>query len=350
MAFAVAAPIGQGGTYGLFGYSDGILALDEAYPHIPVYDDEGWNAEPPIPNGDITYLDASFYVVAVSAPAHLTLVATGVRIDEQLDGGTQIVTFAAGPARDFYLAASDRFEVTTATVGETAVNSYAFPEHQEHSEYALQVASAALASFSQRFGVYPYTELDILALPMGGALGIEYPGVIGLSLALYDPNAQVSGLPAIDVLESTTAHEVAHQWFYNVVGNDQIDDPWLDEAVVQYATYLYYVDMYGERGAQGYRESWVRRWDRVDGADIPIGMSTGDYDPREYGAIVYGRGPLFVEALAEEMGRDVFDRFLREYYVSHAWSVGTPDSFRGTAEDQCQCDLGRLFEDWVYVP
>jgi len=349
MNVEVSVPTELGGHFGLFGYTEGILALDEAYPLIPVYDDEGWNVEASDHIGDWTYLDASFYLVTVRAPSELTLVASGVVVEEEVADGYQVVTFAAGPARDFYLAASDRYERISATVGETIVNSYAFPEHAESSAYALQVAVSALQGFNTRLGTYPYTELDVLAVPMNAG-GIEYPGAIGMALMLYNESAQVSGLPSRVVLESATAHEVAHQWFYNVVGNDQVDDPWLDEAVVQYATWLYYVDAYGEGAAQGYRDSWVGRWDRVDQAEIPIGLPAREYEPTEYGAIVYGRGPLFIEALAEEMGNEVFDAFLRDYYQTHQWSIGTPESFQRLAEEHCECELDDLFDEWVNGP
>jgi aminopeptidase N len=347
MDFEVEVTQEMAGNYGLFGYFDGVLVLDEFYPAIPVYDDEGWNVEAPPPNADATYFDASFYRVRVTAPASLTIVASGIEVDREGEADSQILTFAAGPARDFYLAASENYTVISEKVGETTVNSYAFPERGEGAELTLQIAIEALKSFNERFGPYPYTEFDVLSTPMQ-ALGIEYPGITGISLALYDPNERVLGLPSPVILESTVAHEVAHQWFYNVVGNDQIDEPWLDEALAQYATWLYYVDVYGEDVAQNYRASWDDRWDRVERADIPIGLPAGTYVGREYGAIVYGRGPLFLAALADRMGQESFDGFLRDYYQTHKWGIGTGEAFKRLAEQHCQCDLTTLFEEWVY--
>jgi aminopeptidase N len=347
MSFVVEVPREMGGNYGLFGYFDGVLVLDEFYPVIPVYDDEEWNVEVPPSNGDVTYFDASFYLVRVTAPDRLTVVASGVEVGREHEADRQIVTFAAGPARDFYLAASDAYTVISQTVGETTVNSYTFAERGEGARLALQYAADALESYNARLGVYPYTEFDVLSTPMR-ALGIEYPGATGIALQLYDPDAVVLGLPSQAILESAVAHEVAHQWFYNAVGNDQVDEPWLDEAVVQYVTGLYYADVYGERGAQGFRDSWYGRWDGVDRADIPIGMPSESYTGAEYGAIVYGRGPLFIAALAEAMGQERFDEFLRDYYGSHQWGIGTADAFKQLAEHHCQCDLTPLFEEWVY--
>jgi hypothetical protein len=245
-------------SYGLFGLFDDVLVLDGFYPVIPVYDDEGWNVKVPPPYGDKTYFDASFYLVRVTAPTNLTVVASGIAVDREREGDNQVLTFAAGPARDFYIAASDNYAVVSKTVGETTVNSYVFPERADEAELTLQFAAGALRSFNERFGVYPYTEFDIVSTPML-AKGMEYPGVVAISLDLYDPDAEVSGLPSRVLLETVVAHEVAHQWFYNAVGNDQVDEPWLDEALVQYATGLYYVDVHGKAAAQQYTSTFTAK-------------------------------------------------------------------------------------------
>ncbi len=346
--FEIQVTFDMGGNYGLFGYFDDVLVLDTFYPVVPVYDDEGWNVEVPPPNGDWPYFDASFYLVRVTAPADLTVVAAGIEIDREQVGDEQVLTIAAGPTRDFYLAASAKYEVVSTTVGETTVNSYAFAERMDRAEFALQVAVDALESFNARFGVYPYTEFDVLSTPML-ALGIEYPGIVGISLRAYDPEETISGAPSQYMLEVALAHEVGHQWFYNVVGNDQMDEPWLDEALTQYVTGLYFLDVHGESEAEQYRGNmWYGYWGGVDQAEIPIGLTADAYAGNEYGPIVYGRGPIFVTALADEMGPETFDAFLRDYYTSNQWGISTSETFRQLAEQHCQCDLSTLFEEWVY--
>jgi aminopeptidase N len=298
--------------------------------------------EVPPPNADTSYYDASFYLVRVTGPADLTIVTSGVEVGRERSGRDQALTFAAGPARDFYIAASDRYDLVSETVGETTVNSYVLAgARDDRAELSIRAAAGALESFGTRFGVYPYTEFDIASTPML-ALGIEYPGVTGITLGLYAPDAEPVAL------EATIVHEIGHQWFYNVVGNDQVDEPWLDEAIVQYVVGLYFVDTYGAEAQQGWQEALYQRWSRVDQAEIPIGMPAGSYEGREYGAIVYGRGPLFIAALAEEMGQDTFDVFLRDYYQTHRWGIGTGETFREMAERHCECDLTAMFEEWVW--
>jgi aminopeptidase N len=264
-------------------------------------------------------------------------------VERQRAGDDQVVTFAAGPARDFYLAGSSYFEVhLSEKVGEVRVNSYALPGQEEAAKRALRAAAGAIEIFSRVVGPYPYSEFDVINSPMG-ALGIEYPGIVSIARSLYDARgaqAQVS-------LESTVAHEVAHQWFYNVVGNDQPNEPWLDEAMAQYFTMIHYSEAYGGAEARSVRASWESRWERVDREDIPIGLSAGQYSGREYGAIVYGRGPLFLDALASEMEQPL-DAFVRDYYQSFKWGIATTADYKRLAEEHCHCDLTPLFEEWVY--
>ncbi|MBU7045445.1 MAG: hypothetical protein HXS54_03330, partial [Theionarchaea archaeon] len=192
MDFAVEVAQEMGGNYGLFGYFDNILVLDGFYPVIPVYDDEGWNVEVPPSHGDLVYCDASFYLVRVTAPSNVKVVTSGVEIGSKKEGDTQVLAFAAGPARDFYLAASENYIVVSSHLGETTINSYAFPERKERAEMALKTAENALRSFNERFGIYPYTEFDIVSTPML-AKGMEYSGIIAMSQRLYDPDEVISG-------------------------------------------------------------------------------------------------------------------------------------------------------------
>jgi aminopeptidase N len=127
-----------------------------------------------------------------------------------------------------------------------------------------------------------------------------------------------------------------------LVGNDQLDDPWLDESLTQFATLQYYADEYGPGGEEGFRSSLEGRWANVDQAKIPIGLPVAEYSGQEYGAIVYGRGPLFFVELREAMGTETFDQFIREYTQSLAWDIATPEYLQSLAESTaCELDAVR---------
>jgi aminopeptidase N len=158
------------------------------------------------------------------------------------------------------------------------VNSYFLPGDEAGGRKALDWAAKALTVYQKEFGAYPYRELDVVETGTTAG-GIEYPGLVAVASRFYsDANRQA-------VFESATVHEVAHQWWYNVVGNDQVNHPWLDEALAQYATYRYFQDAYGEAGGQGFIESLASRWATVGRGKKPISLPVGDYTAKEYGAI-----------------------------------------------------------------
>jgi hypothetical protein len=343
--FDQVVPSVMGGNYGLYVYLDEILALDAFFPIIPVYNDEGWNVEDPPQNADMIFVDAAFFSVTVDAPRDLVLVAGGRETDRSETGDRQIVTFEGGPQRDFYLAASPNFVSASDTVDGTLVTSYFIEEFRDSGEMVLDVGVHALEIFNQRLGQYPYDELDLVSTPMQAG-GMEYSNIVALGIFTYDPSSSVNGIPGPSFLEGAAAHEVAHQWFYNQVMNDQIDEPWVDESLVQYATYLYYLDRYGEQSGSGFLGSFDDRWDRVDRELIPIGLPAKDYTPKEYGAIVYGRGALLFDALSKEMGLETFDAFLLEYVEIYRWKTVEPQDLKNIAESTCDCDLTHLFANW----
>jgi aminopeptidase N len=170
---------------------------------------------------------------------------------------------------------------------------------------------------------------------------IALDSLLSVQCLFEDPNSRA-------FFEAATAHEVAHQWWYDVVGNDQVNQPWLDEGLAQYSTYLYYRDAYGAPGAEGFEDSLRRRWERVSFVEKPVGLPVGDYEGKEYGAIVYGRAALFFLALRDQIGDEKMAELLRRYYSDFAWRVASSEEFQALAETVSGQELDALFEKWVY--
>lgn len=347
LEFITSVPTTSEGNYGALSFQEGVLALAHFYPVIPTLNDNGWNILVANEFGDLTANEASFYLVRFTAPANLVLVTTGVTTERHLTGNQQIVTIVAGPARDFYAIASERFAVVSGTVGGSTIYSYSPLEYQSRAAEMLDYALYAVELYGRMFGPYPYTELDIASAVIEET-GLEYPGIFVNSMALYTPEQEYVS-PDSYFLESTTVHETTHQWFYNVVGNDQVAEAWLDEAMAQYLTYAYFLDRYGAADAQWFFDTFDRRWGRGSNyADVPMGLTTNDYPGLLYSAIIYGRGPLFLVTLQDLMGPEQFTVFLQAYYNRFKWGVVTTEDFRALAEEHCACDLTTLFETWVY--
>ena len=347
LQFQVSVPGSLDQNCGMLSNGGGVLAYAHGYPMIAVFDNSGWNAEIPPEWGDLTFADASYYLVRISAPGDLQIATSGSEVSREAEAGRQELVVAAGPARDFQLAASPAYEVTSRKHGEVMLRAFAPPDFEPRVTLALNAAEDALSVFEERYGPYPYTELGLAVTPTC-ALGIEYPGIIALNQRMFTPEQDLKVAPEEAWLESTVAHEVAHQWFYNLVGNDQLDQPWLDESLAQFATWEYFSDARGAPAAQAFEDTLAGRWSMVGDQPTPLGLPVREYPPPAYGAIIYGRGPLFLEALRSFMGVDAFDGFMRDYVEANRWQIATTEGFRALAERHCDCDLSSLFETWIY--
>jgi len=331
-----------GAGYDIFSFTDQTIALAGFYPAIAVYDDEGWNVGIPPPYGDATYLDVALYEVVLTVPETMVVVASGSTIDSTIkDDGTQTLRLVSGPMRDFYLAMRADFEAVQEIVDGTLVTSYYPAALQAGGNLALRYAADSLRIFNESFGQYPYAEFDIVATPTRAG-GVEYPGVVVVSQWLYE---QEGGF-----FQQATTHEVAHQWWYGLVGNDQVEEPWLDESLTNYSTVFYWEEIAGpEVAARIVENFFVGPYERarVQGQDRPVAGPVADFSEGEYSAIVYGKGPLFFEALRQEVGDETFLDIMQTYYAEYKYSVARPDDLLQIIESVSGRDVAPLFEAWI---
>jgi len=328
--------------YGVYVFTDQVYALAGFYPTIPVYDDEGWNVEVAPPYGDATFTDVAFYQVQLTVPAELTVVTSGSTLQTSDNGdGTRTWTAVGGPMRDFYLAMSADYQVSSEQVEGTQVNSYYRSSQIEGGKLALKYATDALRLFSQEFGPYPFAELDVVATPTNAG-GIEYPGVIVIAQGLYD---EAGGF-----FELATAHEVAHQWWYGLVGNDQLDEPWLDESLTNYSAYLYYEGTAGQDRAEFVKERVFLdpyQAAQAEGRDRSVAGPVASFSEKDYGTIVYGKGPLFFDAVRARLGDEAFFTALQTYLQSHRYGIAYPDDLITAFEETSGQQIDDLYQFWI---
>ncbi len=346
MEFLYSMPSDSSSNYNIFSSKDGLVTLAHFYPMLAVFDEDGWHEELPALLGDVTYSDAASYIVAVTAPKELILIGSGSIINSASDKYRQTVVFSAAPARDFFLAAGNDLQKQSTKFMDITINSYAPSSLNAGSLAAVSTAEKAIEVFDKLIGEYPYSEFDVIATHTS-ALGVEYPGLTTINQDLYYVDDTTNGIPVRVYQESVITHEVGHQWFYNMVGNDQLNDPWLDESLTQFITYDFYRTQYGEKSAKNYLNSFYDRWDSVSREGIPIGLPVSEYSDSNYGAIIYGRGPIFFSILESKIGEEKMGRFLEEYFKEYLWKNVTPMDLQAKIESICECDLSSEFISWV---
>ncbi len=342
LAFQLSLPGEAFDEYIPWSLSPDLLTLAYFLPTIPVYDQAGWHTDVAPLYGDRTHTDVALYRVRLTTPPDVGLVASGVCSPTASGPEGVSHTCVSGPMRDFVLSLSTTYGVISQTSAGVTVNSYYLPDDQIGGEMALEYALGALNSYSQRFGPYPYTELDVVAAELPSA-GLEFPGLVIIAPYLYDPDRQES-------LQWVVAHEVAHQWWYGMVGSDQVHQPWLDEALTEYSTLLYLQDTYGfEATSQAVQERFIVPYERVvaSGDDMPVGLPVAAYPEQLYGPIVYRKGALFFDALRQEMGDEAFGALLQSYFKQHRYQIATPESLVRLAESLSGPSVRSLYEQWV---
>jgi hypothetical protein len=341
-AFSGSVPRRPAGTYNIFGYSEDVLSLTNFYPILAGREDDRWGLDVASPQGDVGFHDPALYRVEVTAPQEQVIAATGAEITRTVSAdGLATTRYVLGPAREFTLLLSPRFQVEEAESLGTRVRSYFRPEDAVAGRSALYDAIAALQVYSDEFGPYPYQEMTVVQAPLTFH-GMEFPGMNLIGSEDYSRH--------LDELEKLVVHEVAHQWWYNQVGNNQPRAPWLDEGLAEWSMYLYFLKRYGQPTAEGLRKL---RWEvPVAGlakrnADAPIGLPAKEYPRDIYETVVYGKGALFFATLRDEIGPEEFSKLLRTYLSRYQWRIATPDDFQALAEEVSGKDLDALFAEWV---
>jgi aminopeptidase N len=247
----------------------------------------------------------------------------------------QRVEYVSGPMRDFVFALGS-FETKSRAVQDTVLNTWVLQEHAEDSTIVLSAASGQFEILSELVGPYPYSELDIVDAP-GAFGGIEYPGLVFV------------GTLGTNWIVDPTVHEVAHQWFYGLIGDDQLCEPWLDEALATYSQALYLERTFGVGRATGFLSSLRAILRDHPASGTPIGLSVGEYaTENDYGVLVYYKGALFIDALRHELGDRKFNQFLQAYFQRNRYGFVSTEDFQDSAEEVCSCNLDALFDLWVY--
>ncbi len=339
LAFTTLVPANVGASkYGAFNIQNKVMSLASFYPIVAVVQNGKWDIGKLDTRGDLVNSETALYEITLKAPANWTLVSTGSIIDGRLDQGQQTAKLVSGPQRDVLIVAH-QLKTLTAEVDGIRVTS-AYRDGQEQAgKFALDVAVRSLGFYNKRFGRYPLAEFDMLPIDASYFLGVEYPGMTLIAHALYKPASRD--------LEITIAHEVAHQWWYSIIGNDVQREAWLDEGLTTYSQVLYAEQFLGtdavEEELNLFRASY--RDLREAGRDVPIAQPNTKI--RNYFTIVYAKAALFFHALRGTIGDEAFTRFLQNYYATHRYDVVTGADLLASAENACSCQLDDFYRDWI---
>jgi hypothetical protein len=310
----------------LFGYDFNQVNLVDWYPFIVPYSG-GWVLHDPMPFGEHLVYDAADFEVNLKTDPAVILAASA-----PAETNGEWTRYRLYGARTFTLSASDEFLVSESAVGSVAIRSYYFGGYEGAGEGMLYAAVQAVSLFDVKFAPYPYESLAVVQTDIHD--GQEYDGLVFLASDFY---GQYGGT-AKSNLVTIGVHEIAHQWWFGLVGNDQALEPWLDEAMAVYSERIFYEFNYPRYGTWW----WQFRVDYFGPAgyvDTTI-YSGGAFRP--YTNAVYLNGAYFLEELRVRMGDDDFYRFLKDYAARFSRGRVTAHDFFTVAREHANRDISDL--------
>lgn len=320
-----------------FGYGEANINMGNWYPVAAVYDDEGWNLDKYYSVGDPFYSDISNYTVNIKAPKEYTIAASGSLAEEKLEGDYKSWKFDGEKMRDFAFIASNRFQVAEDKAGETLVKSYYYKGHEKKGKEALEYGKKSIEIFGESFGKYPYPAFSVVETEFPS--GMEYPGLVYINTKYYDNSYDG------DNLLYTTVHETAHQWWYGVVGNDQIDEAWLDEGFATYSEGVFTEKEYGAANGKLYYEYLEESSKEdikarvYDGVILKPLSRYANWD--DYGPAVYTGGAVLLNEIRRQVGEQDFFKIMQTYYAEYSFKNATTGDFLRV----CEQVSGREFDD-----
>ncbi len=336
-------------VYALFGSSQQMTSLPLFYPALAVYQSgPGLNAgtwwlDRGTARGDSAFNLTSLFVVTATLPSEQIPLTSGTLVASTAtdDGFTRHV-WVTGPVREFLIHMSPIFRSTELEAYGTRVISYWLPGQEAAGRVALDTAVASLRIYSDYYGPYPFREMQVAPAPLSYR-GMEYPLVNLLGVELYTRFQ--------NNMEILVAHEVAHQWWYQMVHNDPVNTPWLDEAPAEYSVKLYFEKLYGGAEASLLQaQRWQTPFDLLVAQDEDglLNQPVDSFDnSSQYETLVYGKGALLYDRIHTVLGDRRFKRFLDDYLEAHRWGLVTTDDWRAAIAALQLPELDALFQDWV---
>ena len=311
---------------GLFGYDFNQINLVDWYPFIVPYR-LGWVLHDPMPFGEHLVYDSSDIEVNLkTAPAVI------VAASAPAEGNGEWTRYRLYGARTFAISASDEFLMSESAVGSVGIRSYYFDGYKAAGEGILHGAVQAVALYDVKFAPYPYQTLCVVQADIND--GQEYDGLVFISSDFY---GQYGG-GAKNNLMTIGVHEIAHQWWFGLVGSDQAMEPWLDEAMSAYSERIFYEFNYPRFG------NWWWQY-RVDYFGPQGYVDTPIYDGgtfRAYTNAVYLNGAHFLEDLRLRMGEEDFYRFLKDYASRFARGHASGEDFFAVVRANTDSDISDL--------
>lgn len=317
---------------GRYAWGDAGVSFGNWYPIMAMYDKDGWNLDQYYELGDPFYSETADYNVTLDIPEGMEAAFTGDVVSDVTADGRRTLALSETGVRDFAFVLSNDYYIETEYSEGIEVRVAIPSEYKDLADDVLGYAGKSLSLYGSRFGKYTNDTFTVVFSDFFS--GMEYPGLVMISADYFETE------DVAPTIERVVAHETGHQWWYSAVGNDEVDESWLDESLTSFTTLMYYGDKFG--------------WDALSlepaapekdmALDAPLTAFNGwsDY------VYIYSFGELFFKVLMDKMGENEFYTMLQKYYATYAYEIATSEDLRRLVAEYGDADALDWYDLCVY--
>jgi hypothetical protein len=320
MYFRVKIP----GFFSRLGHEGSHYEVSQWYPKIAVYDRKGWHPLGYHYLGEF-YGDFGDFQVGLWLPRNMVVGATGVEVTDPNDttaasDSLSYRLFTATDVHDFAWCADPKYIETSEIHRGVALRVLALPKDSSRWGNVMQYAKDALDYYGKWYGRYPYPTLTVCGGYLAAGGGMEYPNMVIVS----------SGEDRLTRgLEMVVVHEIGHQWFYGMLANNEMDQPWMDEGFNSFSEERYFEEKYGPEADYlahprlrrmfpgftdrylGYMLYYLYAANRME---QPVATRASLVrEPGLYAVTAYKKPAMLLWWLRDHLGGDGFDSLMRAY-------------------------------------
>ncbi len=327
---------------------------------------EATDARRMFPCWDEPSFRARFQLTAIVPENFLAVSNMPIESETKVPGGKE-VRFGQTPSMASYLNVfvAGELDLIEAKSGDTQIRVITTRGKSEMGRYALQASAQILQYYNDYFGIpYPLPKLDQIAIPGGFGGAMENWGGITYyeSVLLFDP--EKSSDATRQRIYEVLAHEMAHQWFGDLVTMAWWDNLWLNEG---FASWM------GSKCTEHFNPQWdvwlQKEVSRDPTRRIGFAKETAmEGDARStthpiqqeikteaeansaFDDITYKKGESFIRMLESFLGEDVFRDGIRKYIAAHKYSNSTTADLWNALSDTSGKPVGKIAASWIQQP
>lgn len=326
------------------GWFESNINLGNWYPIVCEIENGEFDMSPYFATGDPFFSDIANYDVTFSFPEKYEIVSTGNFETNQNENGV-VLHSSALAVRDFAMCLSSNSKIQTEMAGKTKVGYMSCLDDEEILKI-VHLIREAVEFFSKIFGEYPYQNLAVASTPFIYG-GMEYPNLVFVS----------NSIDTKEELYKVVVHEIAHQWWYGIVGNNETKDAWLDESLSEYSAALFFKNhssyniSYDDFVSQA-MSSYLLYVDVISSikgdVNTKMNLAVNEYqNDYEYSYMVYIKGVIMFDSLKNMVGENKVIAGLKKYYQTNKFKIATKEKFFAAFKSACHSDLDGFFEGFL---